>query len=161
MCLTCLVRAPPHSDSQKTHMTIDSSWIACMKSDVPQAFTPSAPFAPDAVFIDGQIKLMCPNIEGTLTWDEYLRRQFERTIVRYLQSGVSCVILAFDDYRHVPCSKSMTQAKRRRNVPTLEFGDRSSLPPLCPEVRSCCVLRQDHIPREYLFHPLTCLKNAP
>lgn len=117
-------------------MTIDSSWIACMKSDVPAAFTSSAPFAPDAVFIDGQIKLMCPNIEGTLTWDEYIRRQFERSIVKYLEGGVSCVILAFDDYRHVPCSKSMTQAKRRRNVPTMEFGDRSSLPPVCPEVRS-------------------------
>ena len=118
----------------QTHMTIDSNWIACMKSDVPAAFTPAPPFPPDAVFIDGQIKLMCPNIEGTLTWDEYIRRQFERTIVKYLNAGVSCVILAFDDYRHVPCSKNMTQAKRRRNVPAVDFGDRSSLPPLCPEV---------------------------
>lgn len=39
------------------------------------------------------------------------------------------VILAFDNYAHVPRAKGMTQAKRRKNVPDLEgFGERSALP---------------------------------
>ena len=48
-------------------MTIDSSWIACLKEEVPGAFTPHPPFRPDAVFVDGQIRLMCPAVEGLVT----------------------------------------------------------------------------------------------
>ena len=91
-------------------MTIDSSWIACLKEEVPAAFTPHAPFHPDAVFCDGQIRLMCPAVDGLLTWDEYIERQFTRHLERYLARGVACVVLAFDDYGHVPEAKSMTQA---------------------------------------------------
>jgi hypothetical protein len=95
----------------KTNMTIDSSWIACFKEEVPEAFVPRPPFAPTAVFCDGQIRLMPSAIEGVVSWEEYIQRQFERHIKRYFERGVSCVILAFDDYTHVPAAKSMTQVR--------------------------------------------------
>jgi hypothetical protein len=114
-------------------MTIDSSWIACFKEEAPQAFTSHAPFLPDAVFIDGQIRLMPAGIEGVVSWEDYIQRQFERHLRRYFDKGVSCVILAFDDYAHVPCAKNMTQAKRRRNLPCLDFHARDVLPPCVPQ----------------------------
>jgi hypothetical protein len=59
-------------------MTIDSSWLAGMKCNAPDAFTTHAPFAPQGVFIDGQIRLMCPtSVAQTLTWDQYVSNQFE------------------------------------------------------------------------------------
>jgi hypothetical protein len=114
-------------------MTIDSSWIACLKQEVPAAFTPRAPFHPDAVFCDGQIRLMCPVVDEVLTWADYIERQFTRHLTRYLAKGVPCVILAFDDYRHVPEAKSMTQAKRRRHLPVAAFNPRDALPPVVPQ----------------------------
>lgn len=90
-------------------MTIDSSWIACFKEEVPAAFTSAPPFAPNAVFCDGQIKLMCPAVGGFFTWADYIHRQFARGLQQYLDKGVECVILAFDDYSHVPSAKYMTQ----------------------------------------------------
>ena len=114
-------------------MTIDSSWLAGMKCDAPDAFTTHAPFAPQGVFIDGQIRLMCPtSVAQTLTWDQYVSNQFERPVEKYLRLGVRGVVLAFDDYAHVPAAKSMTQIKRRRNIPVVEFSDRSQLPPTVP-----------------------------
>ena len=114
-------------------MTIDSSWLAGMKGDAPDAFTTHAPFAPQGVFIDGQIRLMCPtSVAQTLTWDQYVYNQFERPVEKYLGVGVRGVVLAFDDYAHVPAAKSMTQIKRRRNIPVVEFSDRSQLPPTVP-----------------------------
>lgn len=113
-------------------MTIDSSWIACLKEEVPAAFTQHPPFQPDAVFIDGQIRLMPAGIEGVVPWEDYIQRQFERHVARYFQKGVSCVILAFDDYANVPSAKNMTQAKRRKHVPSLEFNARDCLPPSVP-----------------------------
>lgn len=113
-------------------MTIDSSWIACFKEEAPQAFTSHPPFAPDAVFIDGQIRLMPAGIEGVVSWEDYIQRQFERHISKYFARGVSCVVLAFDDYAHVPVAKNMTQAKRRRHVPSLDFHARDTLPPCVP-----------------------------
>ena len=104
-----------------------------MKADAPDAFTPEAPFDPNGVFIDGQIRLMCPtSAERIQTWDDYVMGQFERCITKYFRAGVRGVILAFDDYAHVPSAKSMTQIKRRRHLPTLEFSDRSQLPPTVP-----------------------------
>ena len=90
-------------------MTIDSSWIACLKEEAPDAFTSLPPFAPDAVFCDGQIKLMCPAVGELFTWADYIFRQFSRGLQRYLDTGTDCVVLAFDDYRHVPSAKYMTQ----------------------------------------------------
>ena len=114
-------------------MTIDSSWIACFKEEIPAAFTQSPPFSPAAVFCDGQIKLMPAAIEGVVTWDDYIQRQFARMIQRYFARGVPCVILAFDDYAHVPAAKSMTQIKRRRHLPVQEFFPRDALPPCVPQ----------------------------
>ncbi len=113
-------------------MTIDSTWIARLKEDAPHCFTKSKPFAPACVFLDGQIKLMCPNSCVTRTWDDYVRSQFERSIQHYLDAGVRCVVLAFDDYQRVPQAKSMTQTKRRKHVPTMQFHERDELPPVVP-----------------------------
>jgi len=113
-------------------MTIDSSWIACFKEEIPAAFASHPPFRPDAVFIDGQIRLMPSFVEGVMSWEDYIKNQFERHVSKYFARGVSCVILAFDDYAHVPSAKSMTQTKRRRNVPALDFHARDCLPPCVP-----------------------------
>jgi len=94
-------------------MTIDSTWIGCFKEEVPGAFTSAPPFVPEAVFCDGQIKLMCPAVGERFAWSDYIFRQFGRGLQRYLDSGTECVILAFDDYRHVPVAKNMTQVGPR------------------------------------------------
>ena len=113
-------------------MTIDSSWIARLKEDAPHCFSSARPFAPACVFIDGQIKLMCSNSSTTRTWDDYVHGQFERSIQHYFNNGVQCVVLAFDDYHHVPLAKSMTQTKRRKHIPCMEFHERDELPPVVP-----------------------------
>lgn len=43
------------------------------------------------------------------------------------------MILAFDNYEHVPRAKCMTQAKRRRNIPVLPFSSTSELPCMVPD----------------------------
>jgi hypothetical protein len=134
-------------------MTIDSSWIACFKEEIPAAFTPLPPFVPDAVFCDGQIKLMCPAVGELFTWADYIFRQFSRALQRYLDSGTQCVILAFDDYQRVPSAKNMTQVcarpvpptwvprdpllvpvqvRRRQNIGAFVFQARQPLPGLVP-----------------------------
>lgn len=115
-------------------MTIDSSFIECFKNEAPHAFTPAPPFHPSAVFCDGQIRLMRPNTadEPIQSWDSYVRRQFVYAVQKYLNKGVECVIIAFDDYNHVPQAKSMTQLKRRRHLPPLQIHVRDPLPPVVP-----------------------------
>jgi len=115
-------------------MTIDSSWIVALKKSVPEAFTCDLTFTPGAIFCDGQIRLCAPcHSEGTLTWDDYIHRQYELYLRRCYASGVDTVIMAFDDYNHVPTAKSMTQSKRRKNIPQIDFSDRDALPPTVPE----------------------------
>ena len=114
-------------------MTIDSTWIAAFKEEAPEAFTKHSPFHPKAVFCDGQIRLMRGNSQGLLTWDDYIWQQFQSHISKFYRNhGVSVVILAFDDYAHVPEAKCMTQLKRRRHIPKLEILAREPLPPVCP-----------------------------
>lgn len=113
-------------------MTIDSQWIAALKRDIPLAFTPTPPFVPDAIFCDGQIRLMSPVTEEIRTWDDYIHQQYERYLSNCFGSGVATVILAFDDYNHVPVAKAMTQTKRRSKVPQVNFADRDCLPPCVP-----------------------------
>ena len=73
LCALCFIQHLFHCT-----MTIDSSWLAGMKCNAPDAFTTHAPFAPQGVFIDGQIRLMCPtSVAQTLTWDQYVSNQFE------------------------------------------------------------------------------------
>jgi hypothetical protein len=50
----------------------------------------------------------------------------------YRTHGAEVVILAFDDYARVPEAKCMTQLKRRRHIPKIEFLEREPLPPVCP-----------------------------
>jgi hypothetical protein len=115
-------------------MTIDASWLYALKSDVPEAFTKQRPFNPAAIFIDGQIKLNSALLEETQTWDEYMNRQFLHMIKKYINKpGTEAVILAFDDYALVPNAKGMTQCKRRKHVPVVDFDCRSSLPPTVPK----------------------------
>jgi len=114
-------------------MTIDSSWIASFKEDSPESFKKQIPFKPTAAFCDGQIRLMRGDSNNLLTWDDYIWRQFHSHVSNFYRNhGVSTVILAFDDYAHVPEAKCMTQIKRRKNIPKIDFLEREPLPPVCP-----------------------------
>ena len=114
-------------------MTIDSTWIASFKEDSPESFTKHIPFKPTAAFCDGQIRLMRGDSHNLLTWDDYIWRQFHSHVSNFYRThGVSTVILAFDDYAHVPEAKCMTQMKRRKNIPKIDFLEREPLPPVCP-----------------------------
>lgn len=114
-------------------MTIDSTWIASFKEEAPEAFTKHIPFQPKAAFCDGQIRLMRGHTQGLLTWDDYIWQQFQSHVSKFYRNhNVSVVILAFDDYAHVPEAKCMTQLKRRRHIPKLEILAREPLPPVCP-----------------------------
>jgi hypothetical protein len=66
-------------------MTIHADWIKILKSWAPSAFTPHLPIAPEAAFIDGQIKLMgMPHGDGIApSWDLFLRAQFINPIERH------------------------------------------------------------------------------
>eukprot|EP00961_Rhodomonas_salina_P158747 2137018-Rhodomonas_salina.1 len=48
------------------------------------------------------------------------------------ERGASVVVLAFDDYTHVPRAKGMTQAKRAKKTVPLNFHDRAQLPDMIP-----------------------------
>lgn len=111
-------------------MTINSGWVKLLKEHAPEAFTDALPHKPDVVFVDGQIKLM--KGEYITTWDGFLRAQFVGTIEHAFTLGATCVVMAFDDYAHVPRSKNMTQSKRNRSVPAVKFGECDELPPRPP-----------------------------
>jgi hypothetical protein len=113
-------------------MTIDSSWLCAFKEDLPHAFSAHSPFRASAVFVDGQIKLMQAVQTEPQTWDDFIHRQFARHLSKWYQS-CDAVVLAFDNYEHVPRAKCMTQAKRRRNVPVLPFSATSELPCMVPD----------------------------
>ena len=97
-----------------------------------------------------------------MSWDQFIQCQFIAPIKRMLvcilfvcfiyvfylivctcvSSHVSffqrshkakCVILAFDDYTHVPGAKGMTQAKRaKKNTEPFSFHEREQLPEMIP-----------------------------
>ena len=113
-------------------MTIDSSWLHAFKEEAPHAFAARHPFAPRAIFVDGQIKLMQGFQREPLTWDQFIHRKFARHLQR-CYDGCDVVILAFDNYEHVPKAKCMTQAKRRKHTPALPFSEHSELPCMVPE----------------------------
>jgi len=113
-------------------MTIDSTWLCAFKEELPHAFTPKRPFTPAAAFVDGQIRLMQGMRDEAQTWDDYIFRQYARHLTR-LYEVCDVVVLAFDNYEHVPLAKCMTQLKRRRNIPTIPFGAHSELPCMVPE----------------------------
>ena len=113
-------------------MTIDSSWLTSFKEDLPHAFTRKPPFHPTAAFIDGQIRLMQGPQAEPQTWDDFIYRQFTRHLTKFFEM-CDTVILAFDNYEHVPRAKCMTQVKRRKNIPILPFSAQSELPCMVPE----------------------------
>jgi hypothetical protein len=113
-------------------MTIDSTWLLAFKEELPHAFTPACSFQPSAVFVDGQIRLMQATQSEPQTWDQFIHRQFFRHLSRFMDR-CNTVVLAFDNYAHVPRAKCMTQVKRRRKLPVLPFGEQSELPSMVPE----------------------------
>ena len=113
-------------------MTIDSTWLCAFKEELPHAFTPRNPIRARAVFVDGQIKLMQAPPAEPQTWDDFIHRQFARHLAKFYEA-CEVVILAFDNYSHVPRAKCMTQAKRRRHIPALPFSESSELPCMVPD----------------------------
>jgi hypothetical protein len=87
--------------------------------------------SPDTVFIDGQVKLM--KADDVKTWTVFLNVMFFKTIERCFKQGARVVVLGFDDYTYVPTSKTMTQVKRNKQVPTLRFDEGDHLPAFMPE----------------------------
>lgn len=114
-------------------ITIDSEWVKILKTSCPGAFTPHRPVAckPCVAFIDGQIKLMAPS--WIQTWDEFAKRQFIKPIQDCFDYHSDVVVLAFDNYQHVPKAKAPTQRKRSEKVQNFEFEPNEGLPRCLPE----------------------------
>jgi hypothetical protein len=112
-------------------MTIERQWIEVMKNEVPEAFSGTCPFVPEAAFIDAQIKLMAMPSE-TPTWAGFLHKQFVTPVRQMFALGATTVVLAFDDYAFVPRAKAITQAKRRERLTPIEFIEGQQLPPIPP-----------------------------
>lgn len=112
-------------------MTIDSGWTKILKEGAPDAFTPDLAVKPHVVFIDGQINLM--KADYIKTWALFLERQFVEKVRAAFALGARVVVVAFDNYRHVPSAKNVTQLQRSRNVPALNFSEADDLPPILPE----------------------------
>ena len=113
-------------------MTIDSGWNKLIKTAVPHAFHPKLQGhqCPATVFIDGQIKLMCSS--SIQLWSVFFKAQFLNCIDQAFATGARVVVLSFDDYNSVPASKHMTQQKRSKHVPAMDFKPGDELPPIMP-----------------------------
>lgn len=111
-------------------MTIERQWVEIMKQEAPDAFTDELPHAIDVAFIDAQIKLMAMPSQNS--WSEFMHKQF-RFPICYLQSlGATTIVLAFDDYSHVPRAKSITQRHRVERVIPISFEAHDELPDTPP-----------------------------
>eukprot|EP00961_Rhodomonas_salina_P292989 3933388-Rhodomonas_salina.1 len=121
-------------------MTIKAEWMHAWKSEDPRAFSDKCKHAADVVFIDGQIKLM--KAHSIRTWKELCYWNFASGIKRHFQNGATTVVLAFDDYSHVPAAKNMTQTKRIRNVPAVSVHKNETLPATIPENWSECIMNR-------------------
>jgi len=112
-------------------MTINADFFKLVKEGCAQAFSEEAPVRPDTVFIDGQVKLMkAAQIDS---WGVFFAVQFFKTIENCFALGASTVVLGFDDYKHVPASKTMTQVKRAKQKIVLPFAQTACLPSTMPE----------------------------
>ena len=112
-------------------MTIDAGFMKILKKDVcPDAFVSQLQVCPDTVFIDGQVKLMKSN--AIVAWSVFVQVQFQSTIRKSFATGADVVVLAFDDYTYVPRSKSMTQHKRNKVQPAMDFCEEDELPAYMP-----------------------------
>jgi hypothetical protein len=64
----------------------------------------------------------------------FLYSQFTSLINRHFSEyGCKTVVLAFDDYDHVPSSKAMTQAKRAKQRVNYDFAQTNALPSRPPD----------------------------
>lgn len=111
-------------------MTIHSAWFQVMKSECPQAFTPTPPFAPRAAFLDGMPLLMASSTMRK--WDDLIRFNFCNPILRFFRMGAQVCVLAFDDYLHVPKAKAITQANRSKKKAPFQCNEREQLETLMP-----------------------------
>jgi hypothetical protein len=112
-------------------MTINADFFKLVKEGCAHAFSDEPPVRPDVVFIDGQVKLMkAAQID---LWSVFFQVQFFKTIENSFNLGASTVVLAFDDYNHVPASKTMTQVKRAKQKIVLPFAQTACLPAKMPE----------------------------
>ena len=112
-------------------MTIHRDWIHEWKRENPRGFTKDLPEPCETVFMDGQILLMKNG--SVRTWNDYVNFQFLFRIRRYFNNGAKTVVLAFDNYDHVPMAKGMTQAKRRKHLPPINEDPYLPLPPFIPD----------------------------
>lgn len=112
-------------------MTIHADFFKIVKEACGSAFTAHSPESPDMVFIDGQVKLM--KSEHVTSWPVFFKVQFFKTIEAGFALGAHTVVLAFDNYDHVPASKGMTQAKRAKHKIKYECSPECGLPSSMPE----------------------------
>ena len=111
-------------------MTIDSGWVKILKDATPSAFQTKAPFTPACVFIDGQINLM--KSAHVTTWKQFVLQQFVKAVEKGFHMGADTVILAFDNYAHVPTAKHATQRRRNQKVAPFDFESGQELPSVMP-----------------------------
>lgn len=113
-------------------MGIHGEWMKVFKETCPEAFTARLTGRPRGAFIDGQIQLM--KSAHVLTWDQFVHSQFAMPVRRMLREhGATSVVLAFDDYTHVPLAKGMTQAQRQKKTSPKAFHARQQLPDMIPD----------------------------
>ena len=112
-------------------MTIHADFFKIVKEGCGKAFSEDAPVRPDTVFIDGQVKLM--KAAQVDSWGLFYTVQFFKTIENCFALGASTVVLGFDDYKHVPVSKTMTQVKRAKQKVVLDFLETACLPAKMPQ----------------------------
>ncbi len=62
-----------------------------------------------------------------------MHSNFVRSIVRYFHLGCDTVVLAFDDYYHVPRAKATTQANRAKAKAEYDFREGQNLQPTIPD----------------------------
>ena len=111
-------------------MTINAAWIQQWKTENQAPFSRRLQHGAQCAFIDGQIKLM--KGQHVTTWKDYVFFQFVRVIKKYYDMGIKTVVLAFDHYPLVPKAKNMTQFKRRKHIPCVDFNPSEVLPPTIP-----------------------------
>lgn len=112
-------------------MTIHADFFKIVKEGCGKAFSEDAPVRPDTVFIDGQVKLM--KAAQVDSWGVFFTVQFFKTIENCFALGASTVVLGFNDYKHVPASKTMTQVKRAKQKVVIDFPESMCLPSKMPE----------------------------
>jgi hypothetical protein len=112
-------------------MTINSDWVAIIKEEVPDAFTAKPLFRCKCGYIDGMPLLM--KGAATKRWEDLVRFNFVTAIRRLFKLGAEKVVLAFDDYLHVPSAKSITQANRSKKAVKFDFHERQELETVIPD----------------------------